>query len=144
MKIREESLYLLIGSPPCTYFSMSQELNIAQHKDKPGWLEKHELEKAKAVKHIEFCCSLYRYQLEQGRHFLHEHPWTAKSRNLDCIDKIMKHPAVGTTQTHMCRFLMTTHIEHRGGEVGLVKKPTGFMSSSPYVLTELQNMSWRS
>ena len=32
---------------------------------------------------------------------------------------------------------MTTHIEHRGGEVGLVKKPTGFMSSSPYVLTEL-------
>ena len=137
MKIREESPYLLIGSPPCTYFSMLQELNIAQHKDKPGWLEKHEMEKAKAVKHIEFCCSLYKYQLEQGRHFLHEHPWTAKSWNLDCIDKIMKHPAVGTTQTHMCRFLMTTHIEHRGGEVGLVKKPTGFMSSSPYVLTEL-------
>ena len=86
MKTREESPYVLIGSPPCTYFSMLQELNIAQHKDKPGWLEKHEMEKAKAVKHIEFCCSLYKYQLEQGRHFLHEHPWTAKSWNFDCID----------------------------------------------------------
>ena len=49
VKIRGESPYLLIGSPPCTYFSMLQELNMAQHKDKPGWLQKHELEKAKAV-----------------------------------------------------------------------------------------------
>ena len=78
-KIRDESPYLLIGSPPCTYFSLLQELNKAAHKDKPGWLEKHEVEKAKAVRHTEFGCSLYRYQLEHGRHFLHEHPWTARS-----------------------------------------------------------------
>ena len=121
-RIREESPYLLIGSPPCTYFSLLQELNKAAHKDKPDWLENHEVEKAKAVKHIEFCCPLCRYQLEQGRHFLHEHSWTARSWNLECVDKILKHPAVGVTQNHMCRFLMTTHIEHRGGEVGLVTK----------------------
>ena len=32
---------------------------------------------------------------------------------------------------------METHIETRGGERGLVKKPTGFMSSSRYVIEEL-------
>jgi hypothetical protein len=32
---------------------------------------------------------------------------------------------------------MTSHIEHRGGEEGLVKKPTGFMSSSKFTLEEL-------
>jgi hypothetical protein len=32
---------------------------------------------------------------------------------------------------------MTSHIEHRGGEVGLVKKPTGFMTSSQFLLKEL-------
>ena len=87
--IREEASYLSIGSPPCTYFSLLQELNKAAHNDKPGWLEMHETEKAKAVKHIELCCSLCRHQLEQGRHFLLEHAWTARSWKLDCVDKIL-------------------------------------------------------
>ena len=30
-KTKEESPYVLIGSPPCTYFSMLQELNVAVH-----------------------------------------------------------------------------------------------------------------
>ena len=49
----------------------------------------------------------------------------------------LKHPSVEVAQGHMCRFLMTSHIERRGGEVGLVKKPTGFMTSSQCVLQEL-------
>ena len=32
-EIREESPYLLIGSPPCTYFSLLQEFNKTAHKD---------------------------------------------------------------------------------------------------------------
>ena len=32
---------------------------------------------------------------------------------------------------------METHIDHRGVEKGLVKKPTGFMSSSRYIIQEL-------
>ena len=44
---------MLIWSSPYTYFSSLQELIKAAHGDKPGWLEKHEAAKAKAVKHIE-------------------------------------------------------------------------------------------
>ena len=39
-KVKEEAPVLLIGSPPCTYFSVLHELNKAVHGDKPGWLEK--------------------------------------------------------------------------------------------------------
>ena len=57
-KIKEESSYLLIGSPPCTYFSMLQELNVAVHGHKPEWMATFE-EKREAKIHVEFCCTLY-------------------------------------------------------------------------------------
>ena len=49
----------------------------------------------------------------------------------------MSHPAVELVQGHMCRFRMTTHIETKNGKRGLVKKPTGFLSSSRCVRQEL-------
>ena len=54
-KVKEEAPVLLIGSPPCTYFSVLQELHKNGARDKPGWMEKYEIEKAKAIKHVEFC-----------------------------------------------------------------------------------------
>ena len=72
-KIKGEAPVLLIGFPPCTYFSVLQELNKAVHGDKPGWKEKFDHETVKAVKHVDFCCALCRYQVQQGRHVLHEH-----------------------------------------------------------------------
>ena len=39
-RVREEAPYLLIGSPPCTYIIVLQELNKAVHGNKPGWQEK--------------------------------------------------------------------------------------------------------
>ena len=67
--IRNEQPFLLIGSPPCTYFSMLQELNIAVNGHKEGWMEKFNKEKEKAKRQVEFCCVLYRQQLAIGRHF---------------------------------------------------------------------------
>ena len=71
-RVKEEAPFVLIGSPPCTYFCMLQELNIATNKHKPGWMENFEAEREKAKQHVTFCCSLYRYQIDQGKHF--EHP----------------------------------------------------------------------
>ena len=44
-KIKEESPYLLDESPPCTYFSRLQELNVAVHGHKPELMAKFEEEK---------------------------------------------------------------------------------------------------
>ena len=123
--------------PPCTYFSMLQELNVAVHGHKPEWMAKFDEEKRKAKIHVEFCCTLYQEQLRQGRHFLHEHPWSARSWGLPCIQQLMSHPGVELVQGHMCRFRMTTHIEPKDGARGLVKKPTGFLSSSRCVRQQL-------
>jgi len=37
----------------------------------------------------------------------------------------------------MCQFRMMLHVARPGGELGLVKKPTGFMTSSKCIATEL-------
>ena len=39
-RVRGEAPYLPIGSPPCTCFSVLQELNKAVHGSKLGWTEK--------------------------------------------------------------------------------------------------------
>ena len=76
--MREEAPYLLIGFPPCTYFSVLQELNKAVHGNKPGWRQKFDRETDKVIMHVDFCCAFYKFQIQNGRRFLHEHPWTAR------------------------------------------------------------------
>ena len=125
----------MIGLPPCTYFSMLQELNVAVHGHKPEWMANFDEEKRKARVHVEFCCTME--QLRQGRHFLHEHPWSARSWVLPCMQKVMSHSSVDLVQRHMCQFRITIHIDKKDGERGLVKNPTGFPSSSRCVRQEL-------
>ena len=70
---------LVIGSPPCTYFSMLQELNKHLHKGDPAWLQRFDNNLQKAKRHVRFCCEMYEYQIANGKYFLHEHPWLARS-----------------------------------------------------------------
>ena len=88
-RINEEKPMLLIGSPPCTYMSILQELNKCINKDNQEWLDRFELNRQGAIRHIEFCVRLYRMQMEAGRYFLHEHPWTAKSWDLTSMTKLL-------------------------------------------------------
>ena len=105
-QIEKEDPYLLIGSPPCTWFSILMELNVHVNKNNPEWMAKYELEKARAIDHVNFCCSLYERQLRRGKHFLHEHPWSARSWKLEKIERLLSNPAVALTQGHMCQFGM--------------------------------------
>ena len=126
-KIKNESPYFLVGSPLCTYLSMLQELSVAVQCHKPEWMAKLDEDKGKAKIHVEFCCTLYREKMRHGRHFLHEHPWSARSWGLPCVHEILSHPSVELVQGHMCQFRMTTHITTKNGERGLVKKPAGLL-----------------
>ena len=49
----------------------------------------------------------------------------------------MKNPEVQLVQGHMCQFGMLTHINEKHGEKGLVKKPTGFLTSSDHIARAL-------
>ena len=64
---------------------------------------------------------------------MHEHPWSARSCALPSVQQLLNHPSVQVT--------METHVDHKGGEQGFVKKPTGFMSSNLYIIPELERKS---
>ena len=87
--------------------------------------------------HLMFVAEVYRRQLARGRHFLHEHPWTAKSWNLDSMKELLGDARVMSVQTHMCKFGMESHISSVDGDKGLVKKPTLFMTNSSEVAKKL-------
>ena len=55
-RVKDEAPFVLIGSPPCTYFSMPQELNIATNKHKPARMQNFDAERKKAKQHLNFCC----------------------------------------------------------------------------------------
>ena len=78
-QIDEEKPMLVIGSPPCTYFSMLQELNKFNMRHDERWLARFNDNLIKAIDHVKFCIKLYLRQMEAGRYWLHEHPWLAKS-----------------------------------------------------------------
>ena len=41
-----------------------------------------------AKEHVRFCCEVYRLQSSQGRYWLHESPWTTKSRRMKEFEKL--------------------------------------------------------
>ena len=73
-RVREEDSSLLIVSPPCTYFSVLQELNKAVRGNKQGWRETFDRETEKAIKHVEFRCAFYKFQIPNSFMNIHERP----------------------------------------------------------------------
>ena len=90
-----------------------------------------------AKRYVRFCTRIYEHQRRNGRYFLHEHPWLATSWTMSEIDRLLAHDDVMKVQTHMCQFGMTSRIGGVGSELGPVLKPTGFMTNSPCIASEL-------
>ena len=76
----EQKPTLPIGRPMCTLFSNLQRLN--DPKRDPEIVAN---EKAASRRHLEWCCHLYRKQIECGACFLHEHPAFATSWSEPCV-----------------------------------------------------------
>ena len=109
-QIKSENPYLLIGSPPCTMFSVLQAANCGKMRDCPVWMARFRKRLTEAEEHVKFCCMLYKEQLKRGRHFLHEHPWSAGSWKMPCIDELMKDSRVSTVRSDLCKFGMESEI----------------------------------
>ena len=85
--------------------------------------------------HLEFCVSLYREQLKNGRDFLHEHLAHASLWETDIMDKFMCEPGVMRVTCDQCV---------RGCEAddnSPVKKPTSFLTNAPELGRELSARS---
>lgn len=121
---------LLVGSPMCGPFSNLQNLN-ARTEEAKQLLEEKERE---GTMHLDFCVEQYEAQMKRGKYFLHEHPQSARSWKLACIQRLASNDAVFKITGDMCRHGMVAVDEV--GE-GLVKKPTTFLTNSAEIAEAL-------
>ena len=117
-------------------FSILQSMNPAIKGTDQDAVARFREQLGKARRHIEFCCGLYEHQLRRGAHFVHEHPWSARSWSMDCVNKLVHNDKVMIAMTDQCRFGLTTAGED--GTTGPARKRTGFLSSSWAVIEELE------
>ena len=129
--VKEKRPTWVIGSPPCTAFSRLQGLNF----------RKMSPERVKAImdegrRHLYFVISIYKLQLEAGRHFLHEHPQGATSWEDLQMQKLLAHPRVNSVVSDQCQYGLVT--PGGKGELMPAKKPTRWASTSPHMLNRLK------
>ena len=117
---------LLTGSPPCDQFSQLQ--NINKYRVSP---DKRREKMDRAVAHLNTACRFYRKQLQAGRFFLHEAPWSATSWKDPEVRELTERPDVYTVRGPMCRWAMVA-TDRRGLQgTGYVRKETGWMTNHP-------------
>ena len=128
---------LVIGSPPCTYFSRLQELNKHMYRNDEAWMRKFEENIEQAKRYVRFCIKIYNHQRANGRYFLHEHPWLATSWMLPEMEKLAAEEGVQCVRTDMCQFGMTSRTAGIGSPLGHVLKPIGFLTNCKHIAREL-------
>lgn len=87
----------LTGSPPCDPFSAL--LNISKYRCDPA---KREASFARGTRHLRTAMRFYNKQMDEGRFFLHEHPYGATSRDDTEMVKLQQRDGVFTVDGPMC------------------------------------------
>ncbi|CAK0860738.1 unnamed protein product, partial [Prorocentrum cordatum] len=124
--IEHFEVYFLLGSPRCAPFSMLKYLNEDTERQREAY--------AIGYEHLRFVMELYTLQVKHDRTFLHEHPWSADSWDLDIVKDVMALPGVEVGRGDQCAFGLVVADAHGDR---LAKKPTGWMSNNKEVLDEV-------
>ncbi|CAK0826820.1 unnamed protein product [Prorocentrum cordatum] len=124
--IEHFEVYFPLGSPRCAPFSMLKYLNEDTEKQREAYAIGHE--------HLRFVMELYTLQVKHDRTFLHEHPWSADSWDLDIVKDVMALPGVAVGRGDQRAFGLVVADAHGDR---LAKKPTGWMSNNKEVLDEV-------
>ena len=121
---------LFIGSPMCTVHSV---MNNVHHARMPPEVVRERFEHAR--KHPKFATQLYNFQVQGGRHLLHEHPEGASSWQGSCIKQVLQMECVSRVVADQCRYGLKARDENGYGPA---RKSTGFMTISPCIALQLQ------
>ena len=119
---------IVIGSPPCTPFSLLQNWNPETPESKRKWED--------GVNHMRFVMKLYRKQLDAGRAFLHEQPATARSWGLKEVKEMMQEAGVDVMTADQGMYGLKTWGANRHQWVP-AKKPIQIMTNSRSIAKEL-------
>ena len=100
--ILHDDPWIIGGSPPCTMFSLLQQLNVHKFGHLSEWKKAFDEKKRVAEEHMRFCVQLYRLQVSRGRYFVHEHPGGATSWDLQFMSDLEKVNGVVRVQADQC------------------------------------------
>ena len=112
-----------MGSPKCAAFSVLQRLN--------SHTPEHEKRLHEGLQHLQLVMKIYKNQVKAGRLFLHEHPWSATSWNLDCVLEVRHMEGVAVAYGDQCPFGFVVLDAHGDS---LARKPMGWMSNCMEIL----------
>ena len=116
--LRRSRPKLLIASPPCTLFSTLQNLTGGV-QDGPKYRE--------AVAMVELAVEMCIEQCRNKRYFIFEHPRSATSWRLPCLQRLASLPGMRYSDFDMCCFGMT---QPQHGIETPVRKPTRIFTNS--------------
>ena len=105
-----------IGGPMCTVHSVMNNINSARM---PPEIVRERFEHAR--EHLKFATQFYRFQVQEGPYFLHEHPEGASSWQEACIKGVLKIEEVERVVADQCRYGLTAK---DGKEHGPARKST--------------------
>ena len=98
--VLQDTPFLPTGSPVCIAHSIMNDINHSRMAP--------ELVKARfahARKHLEFAAKLYKLQIQEGRHLLHEHPESASPWYERCIDEIVQKEGAMSVMGDQCCYV---------------------------------------
>ena len=117
---------LVCTCPPCTPFSMLQELNFPNMAWEDAlWLV------GEGVHHVEVSAEVCWWQHLRGKYFAFEHPRTSRAWKEKSMERLILEPGVYVCYLDMCAY---------GMKVGKApnRKPTMWITNSWYIAQELQ------
>ena len=101
-RLKEEDPWMVVGSPPCTAFSVLNT-GFNKYRSAPEKSAKRELE-GKILPW--FALDIYAWQVRRGRYFMHEHPGAASSWRLPEVRRVWSMDSVSSTVNDACMFGM--------------------------------------
>ena len=99
--IKKKKPKFIMLCPPCRMFSTLQSWN--RRRGTPQWITDY----TEAVSLLEFACEVMRVQMNAGRYFAFEHPWSASSWTLGCIREILARSSARCCRVDMCMHGLT-------------------------------------
>jgi hypothetical protein len=129
-RLRAEDPWIVIGSPPCTAFSIMNGLNKSKM---PAETRERRLTEGKVL--LNFALDVYTWQHRRGKYFIHEHPQSASSWELPEVRAVQCLDGVTSVVNDACVFGMMSI--DRDGTSKPVKKPTRWLSNAPALLRHL-------
>ena len=128
---------LVVLSPPCTKFSMLQNLSYPKWCKDPAKFEKHLVELRQAKELLRFCAEICELCRQVGSIFVFEHPWSASSWDEKCLRQLISQPDVHLARTDQCQFDLRTE----QGE--FMRKRSGFLTNSVEIANALNKSCQR-